>query len=101
MSSNLSQYSKKWAALRRLKIAFWTIYVISVPSLVAVQRLTESGGVRVAVVGAIVLAWLGLLAAWIVWRCPRCEQYFHMDLIYQNPIASECKHCGLPKGSHG
>jgi hypothetical protein len=98
---NLNYYQKQWASLRRLKIAFWTTFLISFPGLMAVQRLTESGAVRLSVLGVIVLAWLGLLAAWIAWRCPRCEQYFHMDMIYQNPIASECKHCGLPKGSHG
>ena len=73
MSTNLS-YAKKWAALRRLKVAFWTIYLVSVPSLVAVQHATESDAVRLSVVGAIVAAWLALFAAWVAWRCPRCEQ---------------------------
>lgn len=100
MNTNLS-YTKKWAALRRLQIAFWVIFATSLPALIAVQRTTESGAVQFSVVGAIVLAWLSLLAAWVVWRCPRCEQFFHMDMIAQNPVASECRHCGLPKGSAG
>ena len=42
VSTNLSYYSKKWAALRRLKIAFWAIYLVSVPSLMAIQSATDS-----------------------------------------------------------
>ena len=98
MNTNLS-YTKKWAALRRLQFAFWTIFVSSIPALVTVQRVTESGSMRLSVAGAFVAAWLALLAAWVVWRCPRCEQFFHMDMIAQNPLSSECRHCGLEKGA--
>lgn len=31
--------------------------------------------------------------------CPRCGKPFASTWIYQNPLASRCLHCGLPRGA--
>lgn len=52
-------------------------------------------------VSAVVAAWMiafvvaGARMSW--WPCPRCGRSFFSTLWMQNPLATRCVHCGLPK----
>jgi len=77
---------------RRLMWAMWLGYLpIGVLiSLLGFPRLTWS----------FAPAWMVLIAissGFVAFsKCPRCNSLFHMTMLWGNPWAKECIHCGLP-----
>jgi hypothetical protein len=35
------------------------------------------------------------------WKCPRCARPFFWQILWANPFASHCLHCGLSKWAMG
>jgi hypothetical protein len=108
-----SDYSWRWTELRRLQRRFRRAVFAAVAVLVLVF-LSKFEPRSIARITALLL-----LAMWIFfvvkilkvyseytyWLCPRCGEPFHYYVGWlgrlNNPFASRCVHCGLPKWREG
>ena len=90
----MNEYAPQWRDYRRRFITALLSWVVP-PAII---HLTGIGG---WVQNAAITAWLLLFAVCMMWlfsfRCPRCHEWFFIELPSNHPMAKACVHCGLPK----
>jgi hypothetical protein len=83
-------------AWRRLRIIRWTVWGAGLAGIVG-GRLSwgDPGLARIIVVVPMIVLLAALLSV-LLFRCPRCRQFFCFGKRAFNPLARACVHCQLP-----
>src|SRR2546428_14131174 len=98
-----SHFAFAWQDYRRRRRWFFGIWLGGFLVVALVARLLSKlslGDLDFAVLGP---AWMTAFVVVAIrlqfFRCPRCHRKFFGALLYSNPLAKKCVHCGLPKWS--
>ncbi|MBI5884979.1 MAG: hypothetical protein HZB85_00105 [Deltaproteobacteria bacterium] len=94
-------YESQWADLRKRRNIFWFILLTYLPVVGLVVVLSRILSITPVSAAIAAVAWVVAyaVAAWRLasFRCPGCGGRYHVKGWWQNPLASRCLHCGLPK----
>lgn len=99
-------YAAAWRQYKRRRATFWLAYLGGFAALFLATslyvNLTGRPANWLSPFGLLLLLLYAVTAIRLTrWKCPRCEQPFHLLGIYRNCFSRRCLHCGLPKWAPG
>jgi hypothetical protein len=97
--SDHKRYAEGLADIRRRRRLLWVAFVGYIPAVMVLTPLVQSIARPNNALLIVVVSWMALFVVAgfrIDWaRCPRCGKHFHATVLWHNPWARRCLHCGL------
>jgi ribosomal protein L37E len=93
----------RWTELHRARFRSWVLLLAMIIAWLAALPLSEELFGRTwpgyVIVGVLAVAWLVQVERVRHFPCPRCGAPFFHGAFWFNTSASQCVHCGLPRGA--
>jgi hypothetical protein len=94
MTENPTAVAARLAQLRRLQKWIWASPVVGLPIIFLAGSARSEFGLAAFFVWVVVV--FGLIGRHLLFRCPRCNEYFNWSDRQRHTFADACVHCGLP-----